>query len=277
MDLRYGKIFKLLRNQKKLPLSYFETIGIGKSHVGKFERGEIMMSFERVDSMLQLMNVSLGEFEIIVNHYVPDFQNSFLLEIITAEFHQDEKKLSRLYDEAKDLGYIWLILIAKARFKGLTSREVSQVKSYLSDVKEWGYFEITLAFSTVDFFEEEEIIQLISDLEIKNRRNYGEYKYRRRLYHLIFRSVILLATRGNEKEAKKGLALIMYFGPGTVDFYISTLNILTNGVVEYLYKSKKDGRETINDALFIIEKLGSREFKDYHEQRILKLMGIKEL
>lgn len=79
MDTRYGKVFKLIRNQKNLPLSYFEKIGIGKSHVGKFERGEIMMAFDRIDNMLQLMNVSLGEFELIVNHNVPDFQNSFYL------------------------------------------------------------------------------------------------------------------------------------------------------------------------------------------------------
>lgn len=276
MNSRYGKVFRILRQQKNLPLSYFEKIGIGKSHVGKFERGEVMMSLERVDNMLQLMNISLGEFEIIVNYYVPDFQNSFLLEIMGAEFHQDKKKLTKLYTEAKDTENIWLIIISKARVEGLVTKEVSQVKEYLSNIKVWGYFEIILAFSTVDFFEEEEIVQLIEELKIKNRTNYGDFKYRRSLYHLIFRSIVLLAAKENEKEARKALGLMKYFGAGSVDFYISVLNLLIEGLLEYLYKSKKEGKEAIADALFMIEKLGNAEFRMYHEKRILKLLGLKQ-
>jgi Rgg/GadR/MutR family transcriptional activator len=277
MDCRYGEIFKLLRNQRKLPLSYFEQIGIGKSNVGKFERGEIMMSFERVNNMLELMNVSLGEYEIIVNRCVPDFLNSFLIELATAEFYQNSERLIKLYEESKETENMWLVLIAKSRIKGLTSQEIVQVKAFLADIKEWGYFEVTLAFSVVDFFEKNDIVQLIGYLKIKGRKNYGEYKYRRRLFQLVYRSVILLAAKGSEKEAKKGLALAADFGTGSPDFYISTLNLLATGVVEYLYRDKKEGKGTINDSLFMIEKLGCSEFKAYHEKRILKILGIKQL
>lgn len=273
MDTRYGKVFKLIRNQKNLPLSYFEKIGIGKSHVGKFERGEIMMAFDRIDNMLQLMNVSLGEFELIVNHNVPDFQNSFLLELVTAEFYQDHKKMLKLYEESKETGHLWLVIIAKARVEGLNNYEANKVKEYLASIKVWCYFEITLAFSVVDFLSEIEIIQLIDDLKIKKRRVYGEFKYRRRLYQLIYRSIILLATKGNVKEAKKGLELAIFFGNGSADFYISTLNLLANGVVTYLFEDRTKGMSMIVEGLQTIERLGNLEFSRYHEQRILKLFG----
>jgi HTH-type transcriptional regulator, SHP2-responsive activator len=277
MDSRYGKVFKLLRNQKNLPLSYFEKIGVGKSHVGKFERGEIMMSFERVDSMLQLMNISLGEFEMIVNYYVPDFQNWFLLELVTAEFYQDQKKLKRLYKESKENGDLWLVIIAKARLEGLNNQEIFKVKEYLNNIKEWGYFDITLAFSVLDFLRESEIVQIIDELKIKKRKVYGEFKYRRRLYQLIYRSAMLLATKGNQKAAEKVLKLKDYFGSGSADFYISTLNLLANGVIDYLYIDKNKGKEKINEGLFMIERLGSVDFKNYHKKRILMLLKKEKL
>ena len=52
---KYGDCFKKLRNQKNLGLSYFSKIGINRANLSRFERGQTMMSFERVDLMLEEM------------------------------------------------------------------------------------------------------------------------------------------------------------------------------------------------------------------------------
>lgn len=74
----YGKVFKQIRTQKKLPLSYFQKLGIDKAVVSRFERGKTMVSIERVDAMLQEMNVSLAEYELMINHFVSDYHEEFL-------------------------------------------------------------------------------------------------------------------------------------------------------------------------------------------------------
>lgn len=74
-----------------MPLSYFQRVGIDKIGLSRFERGLSMMGFEKVDVMLQEMNVSLAEYELVINHFVPDFQEEFLFEVEEADFAQDEK------------------------------------------------------------------------------------------------------------------------------------------------------------------------------------------
>ncbi|MDT2859014.1 helix-turn-helix transcriptional regulator [Lactococcus lactis] len=49
---RYGEIFKKLREQKNFSLSHFSEIGISKASLSRFELGQTMISFERLDSAL---------------------------------------------------------------------------------------------------------------------------------------------------------------------------------------------------------------------------------
>ena len=69
------------------------------------------------------------------------------------------------------------------------------------------------------------------------------------------------------------MELTIFFGNGSADFYISTLNLLANGVVTYLFEDRTKGMSMIVEGLQTIERLGNLEFSRYHEQRILKLFG----
>ncbi|ETD05603.1 hypothetical protein N568_0101540 [Lactococcus garvieae TRF1] len=63
-----------------------------------------MMSFERVDLMLEEMQVLLAEYELIVNNFMPNYQDFFLLELEEADFSQDFNKIQKLYLEAREAG-----------------------------------------------------------------------------------------------------------------------------------------------------------------------------
>ena len=58
-----------------------------------------MMSFERIDLMLEEMQVPLAEYELIVNNYMPNFQEFFILELEKAEFSQNRDKIKNSKDE----------------------------------------------------------------------------------------------------------------------------------------------------------------------------------
>ena len=64
---KYGEVFKKLRKQAAISLLEFEKLGISSSTVSDFERGKSMMSFEKVDICLQLIGVSLEEYENFLN------------------------------------------------------------------------------------------------------------------------------------------------------------------------------------------------------------------
>ncbi|MDH8063404.1 helix-turn-helix transcriptional regulator, partial [Lactococcus lactis subsp. lactis] len=81
---RYGEIFKKLREQKNFSLSHFSEIGISKASLSRFELGQTMISFERLDSALQEMNVTLAEYEHFINNFSMDYKEEFIEDIIIA-------------------------------------------------------------------------------------------------------------------------------------------------------------------------------------------------
>ncbi|MDN5488489.1 MAG: helix-turn-helix domain-containing protein, partial [Lactococcus lactis] len=111
---RYGEIFKKLREQKNFSLSHFSEIGISKASLSRFELGQTMISFERLDSALQEMNVTLAEYEHFINNFSMDYKEEFLEDIILADIADDVDKLHSLYLEAMEYDSKMLAYCAKS-------------------------------------------------------------------------------------------------------------------------------------------------------------------
>lgn len=181
----YGEKFKELRTQKQLPLSYFEEIGMNKGDLSRFEHGKQMIGFERLDVMLQQMNVSLAEYELIINNFVPDFQEAFLNDVDEADFNQDKPKLTKLYEEARETGYGLLAIATKARYDKLEEKEITYVLDFLNKIKEWGYFELSVLYFVLDDLSTLELRKVFRDFETKSHNYYGLPKYSRRILPIV--------------------------------------------------------------------------------------------
>ncbi|MDT2850549.1 hypothetical protein P7H64_00660 [Lactococcus lactis] len=103
-----------------------------------------MISFERLDSALQEMNVTLAEYEHFINNFSMDYKEEFLEDIILADIADDVDKLHNLYLEAMKYDSKMLAYCAKSRYEILTQTEADDVVEYLYDVGEWGYFELSI-------------------------------------------------------------------------------------------------------------------------------------
>ncbi len=57
-----------------------------------------------------------------------------------------------------------LAYCAKSRYETLTQMEADDVVEYLYDVGEWGYFELSIFYLTLDSFGEREIMYLMKEL-----------------------------------------------------------------------------------------------------------------
>lgn len=264
---RYGKIFRELRTQKGLSLSYFEKLGFDKSNIARFERGETMISLEKIDMMLQSMDISLSEYELILNYFVPDFQEQFLLDIEKAEFNLDCDRLRKLYEEVKGSHYRLLSLAAKARVLGLQNSEIREVMVYLQKAKQWGYFELCLTYSVLEYLDTKDLKQLLEDFDLKNRPYYTVTKYRRKMYQIAYRAIFVLGSRGEEKLIGEILQMTDSSKQNT-DFYLSVFRKLIYGFTECCFRQKEEGLKQINHALNLFEELGSKELRVYIEQRV---------
>lgn len=84
-----------------------------------------MISFERLDSALQEMNVTLAEYEHFINNFSMDYKEEFLEDIILADIADDVDKLHSLYLEAMEYDSKMLAYCAKSRYETLTQMKLT--------------------------------------------------------------------------------------------------------------------------------------------------------
>jgi HTH-type transcriptional regulator, SHP2-responsive activator len=250
-----------------LPLSYFQRVGIDKIGLSRFERGLSMMGFEKVDVMLQEMNVSLAEYELVINHFVPDFQEEFLFEVEEADFAQDEKKLNSLYKEAKESGFSYLALSVKSRFEKLTLSEINFVVKLLTEVTSWGYFELSIAYFVLDHLDTLTIQSLMSNFEQKNQNYFVIYKYRRRIFQIFYRALVILSSRGEKKLSQQILKMIEKPNRAGIDLYLEVLHKMAIGFYNYSFVDENEGLAEIRNGLAIFDLLGQEKLKDFYGRR----------
>lgn len=220
---RYGQVFKEIRNDKGLPMSYFENIGIARSVLSRFENGHVRIRFETLDIMLQEMNVNLAEYELMFNNFSMDFQAEFILEAEEADYAKNIKKLQELDVTARDSGYFWFAIMAKARFSHLSLSEVEALLDILGSIKQYGYLQICLVYFTIDNLETNNIIEILSRFEQKRKNYYDIFKYLRRILQVAYRASIILDFRG-EKRLSDFILKIYNRKKVTHDLFITQLS-----------------------------------------------------
>ncbi|MFK4935433.1 helix-turn-helix domain-containing protein [Lactococcus garvieae] len=271
--LGYGEAFRRIREQKQLPLSYFSKLGVDKTDLSRFERGMTMMGVGRVDALLQSVDVSLAEYELIVNNFIPDFQEEFLLTLEKADLDRDEQKLKKLYEEARSSGYYFLSLASKARFCQLNEAEITRSMEFLNGIKIWGYFELCVSYFILDNLSTEDIIELFEVYEEKNKNYLHIFKYRRKMLQTAYHSVIIFSSRGEQGYAQAVLENTGAKGR-EVDIYIALLRRLAQDVYMYCFEDKVQGLTNIKATLFIFDEVDYGEVKTFHKEVIEKHLNI---
>lgn len=272
MYKKYGDCFKKLRNQKNLGLSYFSKLGIDRSNISRFEHGKCMMSFERIDLMLEEMQVPLAEYELIVNNYMPNFQEFFILELEKAEFSQNRDKIKELYSEVKETGNHLLTITVKTKLGTISQTEVKEIETYLCNIEEWGYFELTLFYFVSDYLNVKQLELLLFNFD-KRCENYCiVLKYRRRLLQIAYKSVAIYAASGERTKAENILEMTKKYRTVGVDLYSEVLRHLARGIIIFNFENAEVGEEKINYALETLEEFGGMKIKEFYQKKMEKYL-----
>lgn len=211
------------------------------------------MGFERVVSMLQVMNITLSDYELFFNYYLPDYQEHFLVELEKAAFSLDDMKCKKLFDE------------------------IEEILEYLYRVKYWGYFELSLNYDVAEYISIVEIKDLINIFEKKTSYFSDVTKYRRKIHQIVYKIILKLCLNGDEKFANELLKSTKRPERERIDFYISTLRKLTKGCVSYCFKSEQDGLLEINQSLNLLEELGNAQLKQYYLEQVKPILMSKNI
>lgn len=73
---KYRECFKKLRKQHGKALSSFEEIGISKGTLSNFENGKTMISLDKLNQALEMLNVTMATYcLIIMDNPIPLLKN----------------------------------------------------------------------------------------------------------------------------------------------------------------------------------------------------------
>lgn len=268
IDKRYGAIFKQIREKKQLSLSYFEKFGVLKSNLARFERGETMMGFERLNKLLQAMDISLSDYELFLNYYCPNYQECFLYEVEEAELYLDVERIKQLYEEIKFSEKIYLVLSVKAKFTKLEPCEIIAILNYLYEMKYWGNLELTLISDIIEQLSVLDIRRLLNDFQNKIGNYHDVMKYKRKIHQVAYTIVLHLCLKKEKDFANEILELTHQIDKERLDFYTTVLRNLTVNCMNYYFDKKDVWLLEINKALDLFEELGNKNLKSYYSKKI---------
>ncbi|AYG00414.1 Rgg/GadR/MutR family transcriptional regulator [Lactococcus allomyrinae] len=267
---KYGEIFRALRQQKKLSVSHFESIGISKATLAKFERGESMMGFDRVVLALQELSISLEEYEQILNNYTNSDQDELIERVIVADLYSDKNELLKLINELEQSGHSFLTLAAKSTLFSLNDIESEQIIDYLFSISIWGYMELSIFYLFLPNLSARETQLLINSFLIEKHPLLSSSKHRNKLLQIAYKSVILFSSRGYIDSAKYVINCIDNYHLEH-DMFNQNLRNLSVGYWNFCFKNTSEGKLQIQKAIDIFNSLNLSEVSKYYQNMLDRL------
>jgi len=272
----YGKIFRELRESKEMKQSDFEILGVSKMTISNFEKGKSFLPINILDSALELMCMSLTEYEYLVNDFRFDIYEDAFLRIEHAFYKGDERQLRGIAAEfeSDNLRERVISLGVKGIFRALAEEEKQKISDFLFLTEIWGIYELSLFLLILPHLESDLILSFIKDLGRKNHHLEKIFKYRRRIQQILARAAVTFSQRGEKKAAWTCLDYahqIFY----ERDLFTRNAYLFTRGYYRWVFEDKKKGVHDMKEALWIFEELECQDLTQYYQKAYRLLIGKK--
>lgn len=153
---KFGPTIREIRKSKGFTLSETAKGIVSLPFLSKFERGESEISAANFLKLLDKLNINMDEFLLIENNFSENEQQIFLQKIRAALFANDIYILKSTYNEQlnrfsktenvrhKHNMYLIDFYICHIEKKKQNEKYINEIKEYLLNIDNWGYYELTL-------------------------------------------------------------------------------------------------------------------------------------
>ncbi len=107
----------------------------------------------------------------------------------------------------------------------------------------------------------------MSSFEQKNQNYFGIYKYRRRIFQIFYRALVILSSRGEKKLSQQILKMIEKPNRAGIDLYLEVLHKMAIGFYNYSFIDENEGLAEIRNGLAIFDLLSQEKLKDFYGRR----------
>lgn len=262
---KYGEVFKKIRKQGGFSLSCFYSVGIAKATLSEFERGISMMSFEKVNAGLQLMDVSLAEFEYLLNAYGMSDSHSILFSVEQALLNENKSELQNLFQEAIQNGWTHIGFAIKILIGEVYSFELEELSELLYTADIWNKKEMFILYTIIDHIAPKDVIYILKNFKAHAKGTYHSLEHQRSLALILFKAIIILSYYGYEKEAK-GIIREIESHKIAYSMFLKNLFYGIKGYWVYCFEDKKRGCNMVIKFLEIQELAGQEEVTRYYRK-----------
>ncbi|MFQ6323627.1 Rgg/GadR/MutR family transcriptional regulator [Lactococcus garvieae] len=268
---RYGEAFRKIRKQSGLSLTAFSTVDIGKTTLSDFERGETMMSFDKVVMGLQFMGVSLGEFEHLLNHYAMSDPLVILSSAEAAVISGDKEALRQLEELAKKSNYTQIHFALRILLGEAGDFEIEELTEFLYTATSWTYKEMFIFHTLIDQISPKDILNILKELKKNAHGVYHSLEYRRGLALVLFRAITTLSHYGYKKEAGE-IILSVEEHQLAYSMFLRNLFYGTKAYWVYCFEDKGKGQEMAQKFMEIQDLAGVAEVTAFYKKRVEQYM-----
>ena len=185
---QYGYLLKRLRKEKGLSQSELSDEILSKNHLSKIERGENDISFQTLLKLLDRLNISLFEFELLLDK-IQDNQSTFLKDLSIAVANNDLYLLNELLtreielkSKSNNIRHKHNVILLKAyidKFSNtpLNHHEIQEIIQYILTVDECGRYEISLFGNFVGFMSSDMRHNLVKMINRKSQLFHSDKNY----------------------------------------------------------------------------------------------------
>lgn len=262
---KYGEVFKKIRKQGGFSLSCFSTVGIAKATLSEFERGVTMMSFEKVNAGLQLMDVSLAEFEHLLNAYGLSDTQSILFSVEHALLTENKSLLQSLSKEAVQNGWTHIGFAINILAGEIRSFELEELTELLYTADIWNKKEMFILYAIIDQIAPKDVINILKNFKAHAKGTYHSLEHQRSLALILFKAITTLSYYGYKKEARQLIQDIEKYKIA-YSMFLKNLFYGTKGYWVYCFEDKKKGYEMGMKFLEIQELAGQEEVTHYYRK-----------
>lgn len=267
--MNYGKEFKKIRLEKQLTIAETASGIMSISLLSKFERGLCEITVAKFVKILERVNVTLSEFDMIVSNFEKSRMNQLLDSLHEAYSKKEFDKVEDIVNSEFTLwknsqnirhryNYIMLsIVYDELTDKKLTNQnDIELLTDYLFSIDDWTHYELILYGNSVAGLKFDAMVLLSSELIRKTKYFQNNETHRKMIAQTLLNSAITCLMKNELEKSLKFQNDVSQLL--TSDYYLHERNVLLYCKGVYLYKKGDidEGTKKIDTAIYIFEQLG---------------------
>lgn len=226
-----GKVIRDIRISKNLPSNKVYKNILSRPAIARFEKGLSDTTVEKFFEIIDVLNITLEEFEVIYKkeenkdlHYTRKYIEAYYNKdvVVLKQITIDAQNDYMITGNVKFRHYQALVSLLIDDLSGTDDygSDLNVLQDYLINCNNWGYYEVTLFTNTMSFYSNE-LIDLVYSrakntlLMLKNLK-----RYRNEIALMLFN---ILEIKIVSKDVRKAV------------FYLKELNEIKDDVVDNMY------------------------------------------